>query len=178
MKPIIYIVTGAPGSGKTTALEALLQRASPYLAFDIDWLVIPASQLARSDIFSDQTTWPAYNALWFEFLCSVHKNGKISIFFSPIDRHDIVRYGQPAWCERIEWLLLDCDNETRQTRLSGRSGRTISMMTEALQDAQALREQVTERIDTGTHTPDEVATAILSWVERIQLGMSLSDMKR
>jgi hypothetical protein len=40
------------------------------------------------------------------------------------------------------------------------------MIAEALMDAQALREQVTERIDTGLHTPDEVATAILFWVER------------
>lgn len=168
MKPIIYIVTGAPGSGKTTALEALLRGASRYLAFDVDWLGIPASQLARSDIFSDRSSWPAYNALWFEILHSVHKNGKIGIFFAPIDKHDIVRDGQPAWCERIEWFLLDCDNETRQTRLVGRSGWTTSMITEALQDAQALREQVTERIDTGIHTPDEVATAILSWIERIQ----------
>ena len=59
MNATIHIVTGAPGSGKTTALTALLHRATPYVAFDIDWLAIPASQLAQSDIFFDRTTWPA-----------------------------------------------------------------------------------------------------------------------
>jgi adenylate kinase len=106
MNAIISIVTGAPGSGKTTALEALLRRASPYLAFDIDWLTIPASQLARSDIIFDRSTWPVYNALWFEFLHALHKNGKIAIFFAPIDTHDVARYGQPAWCERIDGSCL------------------------------------------------------------------------
>jgi hypothetical protein len=168
MNAIIYIVTGAPGSGKTTTLEALLSRAGSFLVFDIDWLLIPASQLARSDILSDHATWPAYNALWFEILHAVHKNGKRAIFFSPLDTHDVARYGQPAWCARIEWLLLDCDDVTRQMRLSCRPGWTEAMIAEALIDAQALREQVTERIDTGIYTPDEVAAAILVWVERDQ----------
>ena len=34
----IYLVTGAPGSGKTTALERFLRLNSEYIAFDIDWL--------------------------------------------------------------------------------------------------------------------------------------------
>lgn len=166
MNATIHVVTGAPGSGKTTALAALLRRATPHVAFDIDWLAIPASQLARSDIFFDRATWPAYTALWFEILHSVHKNGKLAIFFAPIDLHDLAAYGQPAWCERVEWLLLDCDDSTRQDRLGCRSGWTAAMIAEAIIDAHVLRGQVTERIDTGRHTPAEVAAAIVLWVEQ------------
>lgn len=166
MSATVYLVTGASGSGKTTALESLLRCASPYMAFDIDWLTIPASHLARSDIIVDPTTWPAYTAVWFEMLHAIHKNGKVPIFFAPIDTHDLATYGQPAWCARIEWLLLDCDDALRQRRLRRRVGWTAAMITDALTDAQALRTQVSNRIDTGVHTPDAVAQAILEWVER------------
>ena len=168
MNPILYIVTGAPGSGKTTALAALLQRPNPYLAFDIDWLTITASHLARTDIIFDRTTWPAYNALWLEILHAVYRNGKVAIFFSPFDTNDVDQTGQAIWYQHIEWLLLDCDDVTRQTRLSARSEWSDEMITEALSDAHALRKHILERIDTGTHTPDEVAEAILRWVERTQ----------
>jgi hypothetical protein len=168
MNAILYIVTGAPGSGKTTTLAALLRCPNPYLAFDIDWLTIAASHLARSDIIFDRTTWPAYNALWLEILQAVYRNGKVAIFFAPFDMSDVAQVGQASWYQRIEWLLLDCDDVTRQTRLSARSGWGNEMITEALSDAHVLREHVPEHIDTGSRTPDEVAEAILRWVERTQ----------
>lgn len=167
MNTTIYLVTGAPGAGKSLALEHVLARNSPYLAFDIDWLAAPASQLARTDIMSTSTTWPAYNAVWLEFLHAIHKNHRRAIFFSPLDQRDLALSGQPAWCERIEWLLLDCADHTRRTRLRQRPGWTEAMIAEALADAQVLREQISAQIDTGSATPDEVAAAILDWVERL-----------
>lgn len=168
MNATLSIVTGAPGSGKTTALAALLRRPNPYLAFDIDWLTLTASDLAQSDIIFDRTTWPAYNALWLEVLEAVHRNGKVVIFFSPFDITDVAQAGQAPWYQRIEWLLLDCDDATRQRRLSARSEWSDEMITEALSDAQSLREHFPERIDTTTHTPDEVAETVLRWVEQTQ----------
>lgn len=159
-------MTGAPGSGKSLALEHLLARRSPYLAFDIDWLAAPASQLVRADIMSISATWPAYNAMWFEILHSMHKNHRQAIFFSPLDQRDLALCGPPAWCERIEWLLLDCDDGTRQTRLTRRAGWTAAQIDEAVADAQVLREQISVRVDTGLSTPAEVADAILEWAKR------------
>jgi hypothetical protein len=166
MRATLYMVTGAPGSGKTTALEALLRRPHPYLAFDIDWLTVAASHLARSDIIFDRTTWPAYNALWLEVLRAVHRNGKIPIFFSPFDPSDVTAAGPESWLQRVEWLLLDCDDAERRTRLSRRPEWSDEMISEALSDARTLREHIAERIDTSAHTPDDVAERILRWVER------------
>lgn len=166
MSATLHIVTGAPGAGKTTTLDALLRCASPHLAFDIDWLADAGSRLAGSDIWQDRAAWPAYNALWFEILHSVHKNGKIAIFFAPLDLRDVAEQGQLDWCGRIEWLLLDCDDATRRARLARRAGWGAARIAEALADAQILREQIPARIDTGLTPPDAAAAAILAWVAR------------
>ena len=88
MPSTLHIVTGAPGAGKSTALTAFLGLQSDYVAFDMDWLTVPGSDLAGKDIIFDQTTWKPYNALWFEVLHSIHKNGKIAVFFAPTSPQD------------------------------------------------------------------------------------------
>jgi len=86
MKYPLCIVTGAPGSGKSTTLNAFLELHSGYIAFDIDWLAEAASNLAAKDIYSDPSTWKPYTALWFEVLHAVYKNGQIPVFFTPNDQ--------------------------------------------------------------------------------------------
>lgn len=164
MNVILHLVSGAPGSGKSTALNALLRQPNPYIAFDIDWLTVPASQLARSNIIFDHTTWPAYNALWLEILHAIGRNNKQAVLFSPWDKGDVARLGALSWCKRIEWLLLDCDDASRRARLARRSSWTTAMIDEAIEDAQVLREQIDRRIDTVALDPDQVASAILDWV--------------
>lgn len=76
MKYPMYIVTGAPGAGKTTTLNAFLDLKTKYVAFDIDWFTEAASNLAGKDIHSDPSTWKPYGVLWFEVLHAIYKNGK------------------------------------------------------------------------------------------------------
>lgn len=161
----IYIVAGAPGSGKSTTLEAFICLHSAYVAFDIDWLTIPASDLARKDIIFDRSTWKAYNAVWFEILHAIHVNGKVPVLFAPLDVQDIQNYGQPAWCKAIKWLLLDCDDALRHTRLMQRRGWTEAMVAEAMEDAQFLRATIQRTIDTGTLPPQDVAMEVLRWLD-------------
>lgn len=162
-----YIVTGAPGSGKSTALDAFVRLHSAYIAFDIDWLTITASGLAGKDIIFDQSTWKAYNAVWFEILHAIHVNGKVPVLFAPLDVQDIQKYGQPAWCASIEWCLLDCDDALRRKRLLQRPGWTETMVEEAIEDAQFLRATIHRTIDTGTLPPLNVASEILRWLQGV-----------
>ncbi len=165
----LYFITGAPGSGKSTTLEAFLRLRSDYIAFDIDWLTDVSSDLAQKSIYTDPSIWQPYSALWFEILHAICKNGRTPIFFTPNDPQDIERFGQPAWCREIKWLLLDCDDKTRRVRLSQRQDWTELMVTEATTDAQALREVISTHLDTSVLTPDQVATKILAWLQQEKL---------
>ncbi|MCG8350385.1 MAG: AAA family ATPase [Chloroflexales bacterium] len=162
----MYIVTGAPGSGKSTVLEAFLGLHSDYIAFDIDWLAKAASDLAAKDIYSEPSTWRPYSVLWFEILHAIYKNGRTPIFFTPNDPQDIEQYGRPAWCRDVKWLLLDCDDQTRRERLRQRLDWTEAMIAEAVADADMLRQAIHLQADTGLLSPNEIAAQILNWLEQ------------
>ena len=167
MKYSLCIVTGAPGSGKSTTLKAFLELHSNYVAFDIDWLAEAASDLAGKDIYADPSTWKPYGLLWFEVLHAVYKNDQTPVFFTPNDPQDIEQYGQPAWCSDIKWLLLDCDDQTRRERLVHRPDWTEVMIAEAIADARVLRQAIHLQVDTGLLFPKEIAAKILDWLEQI-----------
>ena len=161
----LFVVTGAPGSGKTAAAEAFIRLRTPYLAFDIDWLADSASELADRSIYFDSSTWKLYGALWFEVLHAVYRNGRTPVFFTPDDPGDFASHGLPDWCNGVEWLLLDCSDAVRLQRLQGREGWTERMIQEALGDASHLRESVPRRVDTERRPPEQVAKAVLVWLE-------------
>lgn len=147
-----------------------MQLHTPYLAFDIDWLAIVASELAGKDIFFDPSTWRPYGALWFEVLHSVYRNGRLAVFFTPNTPSDLEEHGLPDWCGGVEWLLLDCNDEVRRERLRTRREWTDAMVEEAVEDARSLRQSVSVSVDTAQHTPVQVASAILAWLEALNQG--------
>lgn len=169
----LFVVTGAPGSGKTVATGAFIRLRTPYLAFDIDWLADTASELAGRSIYFDPSTWKPYGALWFEVLRAVYRNGRTPVFFTPGDPGDFASHGLPDWCGGVEWLLLDCPDEVRLQRLHGREGWTERMIQEALDDARYLRKSVLTRVDTALNSPAQVAEAILAWLNALQPGTAL-----
>lgn len=165
----IYLVTGAPGSGKSTALEHFLQLKSAYLAFDIDWLAHTASDLAGRDVITDASIGKPYTLLWFDILRAVCRNHRNPLFFSPLDPRDTVRISELGWHPTLAWLLLDCGDEARRERLKRRPGWTEDMIREALDDAIYLRQVISNRVDTSTCSPEEVARRILAWVRRTEV---------
>jgi len=162
----IHIVTGAPGSGKSSALQAFVCRRRRYIAFDMDWLLTPASALTGRDICTEASAWPFYNALWLEILHAVHINDRIAVLFTPVSKSDLPVKVLPSWCSGIEWLLLDCPDPVRRARLASRPEWTNAMMEEAEEDARLLRETVPQRVDTEGNAPGAVADLIVEWLDR------------
>jgi len=161
----LLIVTGAPGSGKSSTASALVQLGSPYAIFDIDWLADAAGELAGRSIYSDSTTWGPYRRLWHEILCSVARNDIQPIFFCPNTPSDLEGLGKAEWCNSISWLLLDCDERTRRERLDVRSDWSAERKMEAMKDARELRRLIDQTLDTSLLLPGEVARKVLGWAE-------------
>jgi broad-specificity NMP kinase len=156
----LRVVAGAPGSGKSTVVEACLNSAD-IVALDVDSLIASASVLANRDIHFAPETWPAYNQLWLDVMHSILRNGVTAVLFAPLAPPDLAPL--PAWCCEVRWLLLDCPDDVLRERLSQRqwSKRRIR---EAIEDAVNLRDTPTEYcIDTSRQTSVEVAEAITKW---------------
>ncbi|MGI8855573.1 MAG: hypothetical protein ACR2JW_07475 [Thermomicrobiales bacterium] len=170
MEDRLYIVTGAPGAGKSATLDAFLALQTAYVGFDIDWLASTASDLAGTSIILDQTTWRPYRALWFEVLHAIMRNGSVPVLFASIDREDIAGVGSLAWCGGIDWLLLDCDDHIRRERLTRREGWTAAMVEDAILDAMALRSAFSTTVDTGRHLPRSIAARVVAWLDQCRKG--------
>jgi hypothetical protein len=162
----LAIVTGAPGAGKSTAAQALLALKTGYLICDIDWLTDPASTLAGKSIYTEPVTWPPYGAVWYGVLHMIVRNGRTPVFFAPTDPRDVAQDGVSNWVSRIDWLLLDCADETRRARLAARPGWTQVMLAEALDDAAYLRRTISTRLDTDALSPQQVAARIVDWMDQ------------
>ena len=161
----LHIVTGAPGAGKSVALEALLALGTDRIVFDIDWLIGSASALTGQDVHFASEMWVSYNALWLEVVHAVHRNGKAAVLFAPFDVEDLARHDISAWCTQVRWLLLDCDDQTRRRRLAERRDWSDARTSAAIVDARKLRTQIADVVDTGSNSPIEVARAIQRWLQ-------------
>src|SRR5687767_1827254 len=145
---MLHLVTGAPGAGKSLAVEELLRRGSPYFVLDVDWLADAASALAGRSIYTEPSTWPAYRRVWASVLRAALRNGQRPVLFTPADPEEVEEYRPSRDCP-VAWLLLDCDDAVRRQRLEARAGWTEETIVEALADAAALRRTVARRVDTG-----------------------------
>ena len=145
----LSVITGAPGSGKTTVIETLLNKASSsdYIFLDIDWLADSASALAGKSIYTEPSTWQPYGKVWFDVLHALLRNGRQPVFFAPNSPADFDESGLPDWCSGINWLLLDCNDAERTERLKKRHWNQEKIQ-EALEDAKELRKGISTHIDT------------------------------
>jgi hypothetical protein len=159
---VLWLVTGAPGAGKSAIAEALLALPSAALVCDIDWLIGPVSALVGQPIEEARQLWPAYNRLWLAILAMMARNRRPVIFFSPLDRAEVAAAAPAAPLDAHHWCLLDCDDATRTARLAAR-GWTPAMIAEALEDARTLRDQIHHVIDTSRTTPAEAAAQVERW---------------
>lgn len=159
-----FVVTGAPGAGKSSVVEELISQKPGFIVYDIDWLAEAASKLSGKDIIFDQSAWTNYRSLWFTVLQMAHKNTQQAVLFAAIDKDDVADLGSEI-SSKLKWCLLDCDDQTRKVRLEVRSNWTPDQSKEAISDAKKLREQIEFFITTDSKSIVEVANEVRTWIE-------------
>ena len=159
----LFFATGAPGAGKSTVCSAVSDHNPLGIAaFDIDHLLLSASDLTGTDLRVDLNRWPAYNALWVSILEAVSCNGILPMLFCPLTRSELERANEITQAQ-LHILLLDCSDRTRRERLEGRNWAAVRI-DEACEDARELRETVDFRLSTDEHPPSQLAREIVNWM--------------
>ncbi|WNI27659.1 AAA family ATPase [Streptomyces sp. ITFR-6] len=162
--PRLYIVTGAPGAGKSSLLPHLA--AYPFGTVDFDELLEHDGSLLDINITSPaaNSMWPAYNRLWVKIAVMMLRAGGDVLILCPLTPAEWasasaeISNPPPA-----SWAHLDCADEDRRTRLAAR-GWMPDQIEEALKDAEELRSAVSREFTTTGRSPTETATALGLWV--------------
>jgi hypothetical protein len=151
----LYVVTGAPGAGKSTVIPELVRLHSGNLVvMDMDELLDHDGKVLGIDIAdsSAAANWPAYNALWLRITELIRRSGTPMLLLSPL---------VPREMPEGRWLHLDCPDSVRRLAQRGWSDQHIA---EAIADAAEIRKLVPRSVP-GEGTPEESARLILAWVD-------------
>lgn len=153
----LLILTGAPGSGKTTVLPALRAALPGVVVLDLDDFLDAGGRLAGVDMATAADAWPAYTELCLRLVDAVTGSGVDCLLLCPLDEGQVDR---PA-----RWAVLDCADDVRRARLRAR-GTDEAGIEAAVADAAALR-HLTRIGSDGTVAA--TAAAIAGWA-RIPAG--------
>jgi broad-specificity NMP kinase len=154
---VILYVLGAPGAGKTSLAAHLRTLLPDHVVIDWDAFMGPASELATRDIRTDVSTWAACRAL-------------IRSIVETVGVPDVVVLGVSTPEELSDWpqgrwLLLDCSDEERRRRLSGRGSSHDPA--EAIKDARSYRSLGLPVLDTTGQNPTATAVSLTDFIRSV-----------
>lgn len=160
---MLFLVSGAPGSGKTTIVPELAAQADGVAILDMDDLLEDGHHLGIPIATPDAAPiWPAYNRLWLRLTRAVGRSGIPVVLFCPLLPREAEAAGLDG-TDDARWGLLDCADAERERRLRGR-GWNDSEVAGAIEDAEQARRVISTRFATDLATPSETAAEVLQWV--------------
>lgn len=114
----LYIVTGAKGSGKSTVIEELRRLMPNYEVFDYDDII----EFIKDDI--GKFDKHKLLNIWLRIARNIAESGRITIICGIIRPHDIEKCTDFHYFRHIYYLILNCDDKTRELRLQKRKKMT------------------------------------------------------
>lgn len=167
----LFVVTGASGSGKTAVLAPLARRlAGRCLTFDADLLMDAATALSGGQ----PVDWPAFRGAWLAIAHGAAQSGLPTVLLGPFIPGHLAELPARRWIADIRFIVLDCPDELRRSRISARPPWRSRDLGEQVEFGQWLRRNIADRIDTSQGTPDDAAAAITAWIDR-HLGAFQAD---
>jgi hypothetical protein len=157
---VLFVVVGAPGSGKTAVVPALRESLPGVVVLDLDEFLDPASELAGVDLRYAADLWPAYGQMCLRLVGAVVAAGVDCVLLGPLEPRQVDAPG----LGEIAWAVLDCPDGTRRERLGARATDDAGIR-DALGDARRLRALGVPVL--GSHgTVAETAATVRDWVTR------------
>jgi hypothetical protein len=157
LQPVL-VVAGASASGKTTIFPLLARRlARECIVFDADWLIDPlGGDVATLD-------WDLLRNLWIHVAHGVAQNGLPTLLLGGLLPEQLEALNARRWVRSLHFLLLDCDDDIRRTRIDARpAGRTHDVERQVA-FAQYLRPRFPTIVDTSSGNVDDTADQVAAW---------------
>ncbi|KAB8135719.1 AAA family ATPase [Gracilibacillus oryzae] len=154
----LFIITGASGTGKTTAVPAIRKLMPAFDVIDIDV------------IYKDVGDWQKLKNIWLTVASEIAKSGRMTILCGTIMPWDVEKCDNYSCFSNIYYINLHCDDKTRENRLKER-GWSMELIHEHKEFAKWLTENADKAyypamptINTTENSPEEVALKIKEWI--------------
>jgi broad-specificity NMP kinase len=151
---MLTIVLGAPGSGKTTIAGRLRKSLRGYAVIDWDDFMPAVQTLAGRDVKTSRAMWAPYRELLRAVVASLDSVPTVVLGVCTPDE----LAGWPS----ARWILLDCADEERRRRLTGRPSSEIE---DAIADAGNYRRLGLPALDTSGSAVEEIVNELATMIE-------------
>ena len=168
----VLVVTGASGSGKTAAVQALDERGIPGVrCFFFDSIGVPTAEVMERDYGGGEQWQASATGEWLTRLGGLPDEVRVAVLDGQTRPGFVFGAAHRAAPRAVHVVLLDCSSDTRATRLRG--PRQQAELANARMDSWAayLRGQADalnlDVIDTTTATVDETAGRLADLARRL-----------
>ena len=156
----LYLVTGAPATGKSTLVRGLAPQMKRTPVFDTD-LFGPCSH----------PDWVAWASTWLLMAYGLAQSGHPVVLCGyGINRSDATRLPPHRLLGAIHVLNLDIDDDELRARLGRRFDYDAPRIERKVARAAALRADADVNVDVTGLEPDAISAAVRRWL--IELGAS------
>lgn len=178
MTPVILVVTGASGSGKTAAVSVLAARELPGVrCYHFDSVGVPSAEEMNRD-FGSGEQWQAFmTQQWLDKFATDPDGAEVYVLDGQTRPTFVLMAAEIARLDTVRVILLDCEPSVRNRRLIELRGQ--SELANSRMDCWAayLRGQADALdlpvIDTSSQDIEAVADTLVAHVEQARAAMLL-----
>lgn len=166
LKVPLYIITGAGASGKTFVINELRKLMPDYIVLDYDGIF----RYLKDD--SGKVDKHQVQNIWLRIVRDIAESGKKTIICGLIKPEDIETSPEFRYFPQINYLILHCDDKTREKRLRERKkmkDKKIEYIKELAHWFIELADQYNPSIpiiDTSKTDVTNVAEQIREWIQQ------------